>query len=58
MKYACIDVINGFNIIGDGKGMDEVIIAYTPKQDMLYYPVLKKPIYRRYYFSQLFRLFS
>jgi hypothetical protein len=45
MKHPGIDVINCVNIIGNGKEMDEVIIADTPKQDMLDYPVLKKHIY-------------
>jgi hypothetical protein len=58
MKHAGIDVINGFNIIGNGKEMDQVIIANTPKQDMLYYPVLKKIVYEGYYACQLFRLFG
>lgn len=54
MKYGRVDVINCINIIRNGKEMDEVIIAHTPKQDMLYYPVLKKAGYREDQFSQLF----
>lgn len=35
MKYSRINKIDLLNVIGNGKGMDQVIIGDAPKQDML-----------------------